>query len=141
MSAKKEGDQLLRRVNPFGLRLLPELKRRLEEAAAARTPPRSLNSEIVARIEESFLREEHQARIAVELAKDRIEPEEFEQLKTAGMVGRSEVLRVIRERHAVAMVEALNELIELGLVVSSGDNRAPGVPPAKPPRRRRSSKP
>jgi hypothetical protein len=39
-------------IPPFGLRMQPGLKRRLEEAAKANG--RSLNSEIVARLERSF---------------------------------------------------------------------------------------
>jgi predicted HicB family RNase H-like nuclease len=39
-------------IVPFGLRLQPELKRRVEEAAKANN--RSLNAEISARLERSF---------------------------------------------------------------------------------------
>ena len=42
----------MRNINPFGLRLQPELKARLEEAANENK--RSLNAEITARLEESF---------------------------------------------------------------------------------------
>lgn len=42
----------MRNINPFGLRLQPDLKARLEEAAA--TNKRSLNAEITARLEASF---------------------------------------------------------------------------------------
>ena len=45
----------MRNINPFGLRLQPELKAKLEEAAARQK--RSLNAEISARLEESFLDE------------------------------------------------------------------------------------
>ncbi len=40
-------------IPPFGLRMQPELKKRLEEAAT--TEGRSLNAEIVARLEESLV--------------------------------------------------------------------------------------
>ncbi|MEX5744648.1 Arc family DNA-binding protein [Massilia sp. X63] len=39
-------------ITPFGLRMQPELKERLE--AAAQEAGRSLNAEIVARLEQSF---------------------------------------------------------------------------------------
>ena len=42
----------MRNINPFGLRLQPELKARLEEAA--KHNKRSLNAEISARLEASF---------------------------------------------------------------------------------------
>lgn len=42
----------MRNINPFGLRLQPDLKARLEEAANENK--RSLNAEITARLEESF---------------------------------------------------------------------------------------
>lgn len=41
-------------INPFGLRMQPELRARLEEAAAE--AGRSLNAEIIGRLEESFER-------------------------------------------------------------------------------------
>ena len=45
-------DDLIRNINPFGLRMQPTLKARIEEAAQANH--RSLNAEITARLEESF---------------------------------------------------------------------------------------
>ena len=45
-------DEPMRNINPFGLRLQPDLKARLEAAAAENK--RSLNAEISARLEESF---------------------------------------------------------------------------------------
>lgn len=42
----------MRNINPFGLRLQPEIKAKLEEAAERNK--RSLNAEISARLEESF---------------------------------------------------------------------------------------
>ncbi|QPI11750.1 Arc family DNA-binding protein [Stutzerimonas stutzeri] len=42
----------MRNINPFGLRLQPELKARLEEAA--KQNKRSLNAEIAARLESTF---------------------------------------------------------------------------------------
>ncbi|MCG6265359.1 Arc family DNA-binding protein [Vibrio vulnificus] len=41
-----------RNINPFGLRMPPELKEKLEEEAKKNM--RSLNAELVARLEESF---------------------------------------------------------------------------------------
>ncbi len=51
MSAKKPSKERVRSVKPFGLRMLPPLKERIE--AAARANGRSLNAEIVARLEAS----------------------------------------------------------------------------------------
>jgi hypothetical protein len=45
-------DEPMRNINPFGLRLQPELKAQLEEAA--KHNKRSLNAEISARLENSF---------------------------------------------------------------------------------------
>lgn len=42
----------MRNINPFGLRLQPELKAQLEQAASKNK--RSLNAEITARLQESF---------------------------------------------------------------------------------------
>ena len=52
MSAKKPVEEKVGSVTPFGLRLLPDLKARVEEAA--RQNNRSLNAEITARLEASF---------------------------------------------------------------------------------------
>lgn len=43
----------MRNINPFGLRLQPDLKAKLE--AAAKQNKRSLNAEISARLEDSFI--------------------------------------------------------------------------------------
>lgn len=45
-------EEPMRNINPFGLRLQPELKARLEEAA--KQNKRSLNAEIAARLESTF---------------------------------------------------------------------------------------
>ncbi|MBY5804059.1 Arc family DNA-binding protein [Rhizobium leguminosarum] len=52
MSSKKSPTEKIGNVTPFGLRLLPELRARVENAA--RQSKRSLNAEIVARLEASF---------------------------------------------------------------------------------------
>lgn len=52
MSSKKSPSEKIGNVTPFGLRLLPELRARVEEAA--RQSKRSMNAEIVARLEASF---------------------------------------------------------------------------------------
>ncbi|ASS57930.1 hypothetical protein CHR56_21405 [Rhizobium leguminosarum bv. viciae] len=52
MSSKKPPTEKIGNVTPFGLRLLPELRARVEEAA--RQSKRSMNAEIVARLEASF---------------------------------------------------------------------------------------
>ncbi|WP_326912793.1 Arc family DNA-binding protein [Rhizobium johnstonii] len=49
---KPDDDTRISNISPFGLRLLPELKRRVEEAA--RINGRSLNAEIAYRLEESL---------------------------------------------------------------------------------------
>ncbi|HHN1139212.1 Arc family DNA-binding protein [Pseudomonas aeruginosa] len=46
-------DDLIRNINPFGLRMQPALRAKVEEAASQNH--RSLNAEIVARLEESFV--------------------------------------------------------------------------------------
>lgn len=53
MSKKKADDLKIGNVPPFGLRMHPDLKARVETAAAASN--RSMNSEIVARLEDSFV--------------------------------------------------------------------------------------
>lgn len=45
-------EDLIRNINPFGLRMQPSLRERVE--AAAKANHRSLNAEITARLEESF---------------------------------------------------------------------------------------
>lgn len=45
-------DEPMRNINPFGLRLQPDLKAQLEDAA--NDNKRSLNAEITARLQESF---------------------------------------------------------------------------------------
>lgn len=45
-------DEPMRNINPFGLRLQPDLKSRIEASAAYNH--RSINAEIVARLEASF---------------------------------------------------------------------------------------
>lgn len=45
-------DDLIRNINPFGLRMQPALRAKVEEAA--KQNHRSLNAEIVARLEETF---------------------------------------------------------------------------------------
>lgn len=52
MSSKKPPTEKIGNVAPFGLRMLPELKQRVEEAASA--SGRSINAEIVARLEQTF---------------------------------------------------------------------------------------
>lgn len=52
MSKKKPPEEKIGNVAPFGLRMLPHLKTRLEASAEARGV--SLNSEIVQRLEETF---------------------------------------------------------------------------------------
>jgi len=54
MSTKKPTDEKVSNVAPFGLRMLPELKDRI--AASAAENGRSMNAEIVSRLEESFTR-------------------------------------------------------------------------------------
>lgn len=48
-------DSQMRNINPFGLRMQPELKAKIESAAKANH--RSLNAEIVARLEDSIARQ------------------------------------------------------------------------------------
>lgn len=52
MTMKKPEDQKISNVPPFGLRMLPDLRARIEQAAA--DSGRSMNAEIIARLEQSF---------------------------------------------------------------------------------------
>lgn len=52
MSVKKPDEKLVRGINPFGLRMLPELRQKLEEAC--RISGNSMNTEIVERLNRSF---------------------------------------------------------------------------------------
>lgn len=52
MSLKKPTTEKIGNVTPFGLRMLPDLKRRIEEAADK--SGRSLNAEIVTRLDRSL---------------------------------------------------------------------------------------
>lgn len=62
MSDRKPEQQRISSVPPFGLRMLPELRQQIEEAA--RQNARSMNAEIVARLEMSLLPEpEHSTEI------------------------------------------------------------------------------
>lgn len=65
-----KNEEPMRNINPFGLRLQPDLKARIE--AAAEKNRRSINAEIHARLEESFAKEsaaqpvsEHEAAMQV----------------------------------------------------------------------------
>lgn len=60
MSEKKPEEQRISSVPPFGLRMLPELRQRLERAAEANG--RSLNSEIVVRLIETLAQDDYRAR-------------------------------------------------------------------------------
>jgi hypothetical protein len=53
MSQKKLPEEKIANVAPFGLRMFPALRKQVEEAAAQNG--RSMNSEIVARLEASFV--------------------------------------------------------------------------------------
>ncbi len=53
MSNKKTPEEKIGSIAPFGLRMLPELKQRVE--AAAQENNRSMNAEIVARLEQTFI--------------------------------------------------------------------------------------
>lgn len=52
MSTKKPLDEKISNIPPFGLRMMPELKERISQAAEA--TGRSMNAEIVVRLESSF---------------------------------------------------------------------------------------
>jgi hypothetical protein len=53
MSKKKDPTEKIGNVAPFGLRMLPDLRARLEAACAH--SGRSMNAEIIARLEASFV--------------------------------------------------------------------------------------
>lgn len=52
MSNKKSPEEKIGSIAPFGLRMLPDLKQRVE--TAAQESGRSMNAEIIARLEASF---------------------------------------------------------------------------------------
>jgi hypothetical protein len=52
MTKRDDGELKIAHIPPFGLRMMPELKQRVE--AEARANGRSLNSEIIARLEWSL---------------------------------------------------------------------------------------
>lgn len=62
MSGKKLPTEKIANVAPFGLRMLTPLRRRVQEAAEANN--RSMNAEIVARLEASFGEPVSQSEIA-----------------------------------------------------------------------------
>lgn len=112
-----KNEEPMRNINPFGLRLQPELKARLE--AASKHNRRSLNAEISARLEESFAGEpqrqplsEHDAAIHTLTAMyqetlDRI----AEWKNSASSISEMEKIELMQEeatarylRHAIARV-------------------------------------
>ncbi|GEM_PF-2903959 len=71
-------EEPMRNINPFGLRLQPDLKARLEEAA--KLNKRSLNAEIAARLEDSFSgSSEH--RLSFTIDRDKLNDQYVHQLK------------------------------------------------------------
>jgi hypothetical protein len=98
MSAKKPETEKVSNVPPFGLRMLPDLKDRI--AASAEANARSMNAEIVRRLEESF--EENSAptsldQIANSVAKSIVE--------TPGYFGPMELDRLWAEYERLKKVE------------------------------------
>lgn len=71
-------------IVPFGLRMQPQLKARMEEAAKASN--RSLNSEIVARLEDSF-KEGNAASLRRELSEKVQQMEALQQVLEASLSG------------------------------------------------------
>lgn len=68
----------MRNINPFGLRMQPDLRAQIEEAAARNH--RSLNAEIVARLEES-LASESASEAHTEASGLRIEAEDGDEVR------------------------------------------------------------
>lgn len=71
----KSNDLKVANITPFGLRLQPELKRRVEEAAKA--SGNSLNAEIAVRLEASFVADDNHRDVREEVATLRGEVEDL----------------------------------------------------------------
>lgn len=77
----KSDDLKVANITPFGLRLQPDLKRRVEEAA--RASGNSLNAEIAVRLEVSFAADDNRQEVREEVAMLRNEVEDLrEQVKS-----------------------------------------------------------
>lgn len=77
----KSDDLKVANITPFGLRLQPELKRRVEDAAKANG--NSLNAEIAVRLETSFAADDNRREVREEIVALRGEVEDLrEQVKS-----------------------------------------------------------
>lgn len=98
MSVRKPDEEKIGSVAPFGLRLLPELRQRLEEAASRHG--HSLNREITRRLERSF----------------DLDPGDETRLKTTIEDAIKDVLgEVLKERREVTDVDLVNDSFALGM--------------------------
>lgn len=95
-----KNDEPMRNINPFGLRLQPHLRSKLEDAAEANK--RSLNAEISARLEESFLAD---APVSAELVS-------AYQARRIAAAARKSIAAQVRK----LIVKRINEAIRQGLV-------------------------
>jgi hypothetical protein len=159
MSAKKPQGEKIGSVPPFGLRMLPELKARVEGAAAQ--SKRSVNAEIVARLERTFSQDamaEFEDRIreadetGVSLPRKPGEPLKFAkvspQLVMPPNMSAEEFAASLRAATEGAIERVVKRLVEQGARVeippeASGEvseTAAPSVPdssaPAPAPRRK-----
>lgn len=114
-----KSEEPMRNINPFGLRMQPDLKARIEEAADKNR--RSINAEIVARLEATFAIDEaldeiapgapiyEAAPIILDLAKER--DEAHEALHDLNLEIHSKVL-LEQFSHNTAMLEKIDSRIE-----------------------------
>ena len=101
MSKRKADDEKVSNVPPFGLRMLPELKERVADAALNRG--RSMNAEIVARLESSFVVEDSDENAREEVWR--------EIQKRDAKIRQVEELRYEREKHLTGILEEYKAIV------------------------------
>lgn len=93
-------------IPPFGLRLQPALKERLEEAARAAN--RSMNAELTARLEASFTLEQRIAELTAEMRRLIEEDTSFGVQRLRGKLAETER----NEKRSEALIEALSTALQ-----------------------------
>lgn len=99
----KESD-LIRNINPFGLRMQPDLKAKIEEAAAANN--RSLNAEITTRLEASF---------GEGVTLEKLVP--AKKAQELSLIARRRIPDIVRQR----IIKAINKAIAMGHSAATAD--------------------
>lgn len=133
--------KLMANITPFGLRMQPELKGRVEESAKANN--RSLNAEIVSRLEQSFVSEaehaEWQRALEFYRADEKYIHEEYMTGKTTDPRSNvqttnpttdlvRQVNQVIGRRAEVLGEVVLRELEKLGVIDYNSEGKKPRTP-------------